>query len=114
MSDQKEVALTNGGSPIGAYLAKHGVGASGTFIKFAKDGVFRKQLDDAKIPEGTEAVLIYDQIRVGQIKFQGKGNPPIRHMGPVFAGFVAPDRETPGKSEKHCATPTHQACRRSI
>ena len=38
---KKEVALTNGSSPIGAYLAKHGVGASGTFIKFAKDGVFR-------------------------------------------------------------------------
>jgi hypothetical protein len=96
MSDQKEVALTNGSSPIGAYLAKHGVGASGTFIKFAKDGVFRKQIDDSKIPEGTEAVLIYDQIRVGQIKFLGKGNPPIRHMGPVFAGFVPPDRETLG------------------
>jgi hypothetical protein len=93
---KKELALTNGSSPIGAYLAKHGVGASGTFIKFAKDGVFRKQLDDAKIPEGTEAVLIYDQIRVGQIKFQGKGNPPIRHMGPVFSGFVPPDRETLG------------------
>jgi hypothetical protein len=49
---KKELALTNGSSPIGAYLAKHGVGASGTFIKFAKDGVFRKQLDDARIPEG--------------------------------------------------------------
>jgi len=93
---KKELTLTNGSSPIGAYLAKHGVGASGTFIKFAKDGVFRKQLDDAKISEGTEAVLIYDQIRVGQIKFQGKGNPPIRHMGPVFAGFVPPDRDTLG------------------
>ena len=57
---------------------------------------FASRLDDAKIPEGTEAVLIYDQIRVGQIKFQGKGNPPIRHMGPVFAGFVPPDRETLG------------------
>ena len=96
MSDQKEVALTNGGSPIGAYLAKHGVGASGTFIKFAQDGVFRKQIDDAKIPEGTEAVLIYDQVRVGWIKFLGKGNQPIRHTGPVFAGFVPPDRETLG------------------
>jgi hypothetical protein len=97
MSDKKEVALTNGSSPIGAYLAKHGVGASGTFIKFdGKGGAFCKQIDDEKIPEGTEAVLIYDQIRVGWIKFQGKGNPPIRHMGPVFAGFVAPERDTLG------------------
>jgi hypothetical protein len=96
MSDQREVARTNGSSPIGAYLAKHGVGASGTFIKFAKDGVFRKQIDDDKIPEGTEAVLIYDQIRVGWIKFLGKGNQPTRHMGPVFAGFAPPDRETLG------------------
>ena len=96
MSDQNELTLTNGSSPIGAYLAKHGVGASGTFIKFGKGGYFCKQLDDVPIPEKTEAVLIYDQIRVGWIKFKGKGNPPIRHMGPVFSGFVAPDREMLG------------------
>jgi hypothetical protein len=90
------LSVSSNVSPVGAYLAKHGVGAAGTFVKFAKDGVYRKQIDDAEIPKGTEAVLIYDQIRVGWIRFLGKGNQPIRKMGPVFDGFVPPDRETLG------------------
>jgi hypothetical protein len=97
VSASKAALTTNGGSsPVGNYLTKHGIGANGTFIKFAKDGVFRKQMDDAEIPKGTTAVLIYDQIRVGWIKFMGKGNQPTRHMGPVFEGFVPPDRESLG------------------
>src|SRR5262249_23585607 len=47
----------NGGSPVGAYLAQHAVGTSGTFIKFAKDGVYRKQADDVQIPTGTEVAV---------------------------------------------------------
>ena len=44
MPAAKSSALAvNGGSPVGAYLAEHGVGAGGVFIKFAKDGVYRKQ-----------------------------------------------------------------------
>jgi hypothetical protein len=93
-------ALMNGSSPVGSYLAKHGVGASGTFIKFAKDGVYRKQIDDTEIPKGTEAVLIYDQVRVGWIKFMGKGNPPLRQMGPVFEGYVPPDRDSLGDTDE--------------
>jgi hypothetical protein len=94
----KAAALADA-SPVGAYLAKHGVGASGTFIKFGKDGSYRKQLDDVLIPTGTEAVLIYDQIRVGWIKFLGKGNQPIRKMGVAFDGFVPPDRESLGDTD---------------
>src|SRR5262249_6693620 len=32
----------NGGSPVGAYLAQHGVGTGGTFIKFGKAGHLRE------------------------------------------------------------------------
>ena len=80
----------NGSSPIGAYLAQHGVGTGGVFIKFAKDGVYRKQADDAQIPTGTEVAVVYDEIRVGWIKFLEKGQQPERKMGPVFSGFVPP------------------------
>jgi hypothetical protein len=59
----------NGSSPVGAYLAQHSVGTGGVFIKFAKDGLYRKQSDDAQIPTGTEAAVVYDEIRVGWIKF---------------------------------------------
>ena len=91
-----KAALANGGSPVSAYLAAHGVGMSGTFFKFAKDGKFRKTGDDEEIPEGTQFVAIYDQIQGGWIKFMGKGNPPERKQGNLFEGFVPPARETLG------------------
>jgi hypothetical protein len=91
-----KAALANGGSPVSAYLAAHGVGMSGTFFKFAKDGKFRKASDDEEIPEGTQFVVIYDQIQGGWIKFSGKGNPPERKQGNLFEGFVPPNRESLG------------------
>jgi hypothetical protein len=66
----------NGSSPVGSYLAQHGVGTGGVFIKFAKDGVYRKQSDDAQIPTGTEVAVVYEEIRVGWIKFLEKGQQP--------------------------------------
>src|SRR5262245_19496941 len=84
--------VMNGSSPVGAYLAQHAVGTSGTFIKFAKDGVYRKQADDVQIPAGTEVAVVYEEIRVGWIKFGEKGQQPERKMGPVFDGFVPPSR----------------------
>jgi hypothetical protein len=95
-------ALANGGSgsPVSAYLAVHGVGMSGTFFKFAKDGKFRKTSDDEEIPEGTQFVVIYDQIQGGWIKFMGKGTPPVRKQGNLFEGFVPPDRKTLGDTDE--------------
>jgi len=95
-----KTALANGGSPVSAYLAAHGVGMSGTFFKFAKDGKFRKTSDEEEIPEGTQFVVIYDQIQGGWIKFMGKGNPPERKQGNIFEGFVPPDRETLGDMDQ--------------
>jgi hypothetical protein len=92
----KTTALTNAASPVSAYLAAHGVGMSGTFFKFAKDGKFRKTADDEEIPEGTQFVVIYDQIQGGWIKFLGKGISPERKMGNLFEGFNPPARETLG------------------
>jgi RecA-family ATPase len=86
----------NGSSSVGSYLAQHGVGTGGVFIKFAKDGVYRKQADDAQIPTGTEVAIVYDEIRVGWIKFLEKGQQPERKMGPVFSGFVPSGREELG------------------
>ena len=96
-----KAALANGGSPVSAYLAAHGVGMSGTFFKFAKDGRFRKSTDDEEVPEGTQFVVIYDQIQGGWIKFMGKGNPPERKQGNIFDGFVPPNRESLGDLDQN-------------
>jgi len=95
-----KAALTNGSSPVSAYLAAHGVGMNGTYFKFGKDGKFVKASDDEEIPEETELVVIYDQIQGGWVKFMGKGNPPERKQGPLFAGFVPPPREELGDTDQ--------------
>jgi hypothetical protein len=96
----KTALATNGGSPAAAYLATHGVGMTGIFFKFAKDGVFRKPNDDEEIKEGTAFRVIYDQIQTGWIKFMGKGNPPERRMGAVFDGHNPPKREELGEMDQ--------------
>jgi hypothetical protein len=87
-------------SPVSAYLAAHGVGMNGTYFKFSKDGKFVKSSDDEEIPEGTEFVVIYDQAQGGWVKFMGRGNPPVRKQGPLFAGFVPPSREELGDTNE--------------
>src|SRR5262245_19438004 len=79
-----EIAKLSGGSLVAAYLDAHGVGMSGTFFKFAKDGKFKQTSNDEEIPEGTQFVVIYDQTQGGWIKFNGKGEPPERKQGPLF------------------------------
>jgi hypothetical protein len=96
----KSMALTNGGaSPISAYLAAHGVGMTGTFFKFGKDG-FVTTSDETAIPEGTQFTVIYDQVVGGWIKFMGKGNPPIRKQGQLFEGFVPVPRSELGDNDR--------------
>jgi hypothetical protein len=94
-----KVGALAGNSPVSAYLSQHAVSTPGTFIKFAKDGVYRKQKDDAAIPTGTEAVVVYDQIRFGWIRFNGRGQQPERKMGVVFTGYVPEARESLGDNE---------------
>ena len=92
----KAPAVTNGASPISAYLAEYGVGMSGTILKFSKDGQYVRTIDDEAVPEGTELVCVYDQVQGGWIKFNGKGEQPDRRMGPIFDGFMPPKREELG------------------
>jgi hypothetical protein len=96
----KAALATNGASPAAAYLATHGVGMTGSFFKFAKDGVFRQTSDDKEIAEGTTFRVIYDQIQTGWIKFMGKGNSPERRMGAIFEGHNPPKREELGEMDQ--------------
>jgi hypothetical protein len=82
------------------FMLEHAGGGGATFFKFAKDGKYRKTSDDEEIPVGTEFVAAYDAIQGGRIRFNGKGNPPTRHMGPLFGGFVPPKREDLGDTDE--------------
>src|SRR5262249_29621632 len=86
----------NGGSPVGTYLAQHGVGIGGVFIKFSKDGGYCKQAEDAQNPTGTGDAVVYDEVRGGGRKVVEKGQQRERKMGPVFSGFVPARREELG------------------
>jgi hypothetical protein len=97
----KEALPTSGnGSHVTTYLDEHAGGGAGTLFKFAKDQRFRKVADDEEVPLGKEFIVIYDQIQVGWIKFAGKGEPPERRMGPLFAGFLPCPREALGDTDQ--------------
>jgi hypothetical protein len=59
-----------------------------------------KSIDDAEISEGSEYVVIYDQVQAGWVKFTGKGQAPERKQGAIFDGFVPPARDTLGDDDK--------------
>jgi hypothetical protein len=88
------------GDNVQAYLNEHAGGMAGAFVKFAKDGRFRKTSDDEEIPEGRQFAVIYDLIQVGWVRFNGKGVPPDRRMGPLFEGFVPCQRDELGDNDE--------------
>jgi hypothetical protein len=96
----KSTALaTSDVSAVGQYLNEYS-SLTGQIFKFAKDGRFRKTSDDEEIAEGTELVVVYDQIQVGWIRFNGKGVPPERRMGAVFSGYMPPPRDSLGDMDQ--------------
>jgi hypothetical protein len=88
------------GGGLDGYLSEFGVGPTGAIVKFGKDGSFKKTLDDSLVPDGTEGVAIVDQTQAGWIRFNGKGQPPDRRMGPIAQGFVPPKREELGDTDE--------------
>jgi hypothetical protein len=73
----------------------------GKFVKFdAKRRGYVITSDDTVIPLGTQVAVIYDQIQVGWMKFNGRGQPPERKMGALFAGFVPASRSDLGDEDQ--------------
>jgi len=50
--------------------------------------------------DGHKVCLHLDQTQHGLIKFHEKGEPPTRHMGPMFGGYVPPARTDLGDTDK--------------
>jgi hypothetical protein len=72
----------------------------GRMVKFSKDGEFVAADDNEAIGDDVDFVALCDQTLVGYIKFNGEGEPPDRHMGLLYDGFVMPPRQTLGDDDQ--------------
>jgi hypothetical protein len=73
---------------------------AGRLIKFTKEGVFATADDGEQVSQDDDFIALVDETLVGWIKFNGEGNPPDRHMGLLYDGFVMPPRETLGDTDE--------------
>jgi len=76
---------------VNAFLEQHG-GPVGEFIKFSKDAKFERISDGEEIKVGTKLICVFPETQHGWVKFNGAGQPPTRHMGGMFNGYVPPSR----------------------
>src|SRR5262245_13875889 len=68
-------------------------GVVGRLIKFSKEGKFVFHDDGEAIDERDDFVVLADQTLVSWVKFNGEGEPPTRHGGLLYQGFVLPSRD---------------------
>ena len=82
---------------VDAFLNTHG-GPAGEFIRFTKEAKFAR-LDGEEVPVGTKLIVVFPETQHGWIKFNGPGQPPTRHMGGMFSGYVPPPRSELGDND---------------
>jgi hypothetical protein len=83
---------------VNAFLQAHG-GPVGEFIKFSKEAKFERISDGEEIPVGTKLICVFPETQHGWVKFNGAGQSPTRHMGPMFGGYVPPPRTELGDDD---------------
>jgi hypothetical protein len=84
---------------VDAFVSAHG-GPAGEFLRFSKEATFKCASDGTTLPEGTRLACVYDQTQHGLIRFNGPGQPPTRHMGGMFDGYVPPPRSELGDDDQ--------------
>ena len=91
-------AVPDGRSSVQTYLDEIAPAAIvGRMVKFdTKGGRYFTPDDDEAISEDTLFAALCDQTLIGWIKFCGEGQPPDRHMGLLYDGFIMPPRDTLG------------------
>jgi hypothetical protein len=95
------VAVPDNRTPLDRYLDQVAPASIvGRMVKFSKDGKFVTHDDGEAIGEDVDFVALADQTLIGMIKFNGEGEPPTRHMGLLFDGFVMPPRNTLGDDDQ--------------
>jgi hypothetical protein len=68
----------------------------GRLVKFTKDGQFATSDDGTVIGDDVDFIALVDQTLIGWVKFGEEGEPPERHMGLLYEGFVMPPRDSLG------------------
>ena len=72
----------------------------GRMIKFSKEGKYVTSDDGTTIADSAVFIALVDQMLAGRVKFNGPGEPPTRHMGLPFEGYVPPPREILGDTDR--------------
>jgi hypothetical protein len=84
---------------VAAYLDEVAPSSSivGRGIKFdPKAGTFLTTDDGSVVKDDVDFAVLADQTLGGKLRFNGKGNPPTRHMGLIYSGYRPPSRESLG------------------
>lgn len=72
----------------------------GRMVKFSKEGVFTTTDDGKAMDDALPFIALCDQTLIGYLKFNGEGEPPDRHMGLLYDGYIMPPRESLGNTDQ--------------
>jgi hypothetical protein len=56
-------------------------------------GIFFTADDEEPVPDGSEFIALCDQTQGGRVKFNGAGEKPDYHLGPIYDGYRPPERK---------------------
>ena len=88
-------------SHVSQYLDTVAPASTGRLIKFvAKSGEFVLPDTEQTIDCNEHFVAMCDKTLIGCTKFPSDGEPPERHVGLLYAGFIMPPRETLGDLDR--------------
>jgi hypothetical protein len=94
-------AVPDNRSPLDRYLDDIApTSIVGRLVGFdGKDKQFIYRDDGTPITDDVDFIVMDDQVQVSWVKFQGKGEPPVRVGGLLSEGFVLPERDTLGDDD---------------
>src|SRR5262249_32294710 len=73
---------------------------AGQLVKFSKEGKFIISETEEEIGPDEDFVALCDETLIGWIKFSDDDQPPERHQGLLYNGFVMPKRDTLGDNDR--------------
>src|SRR5262245_58403420 len=73
---------------------------AGQMAKFSKDGKFIISETEQEVSLDQEFIALCDEVLIGYVKFNGEGEPPDRHQGLLYSGYVMPSRDSLGDMDQ--------------
>jgi hypothetical protein len=73
---------------------------AGRLCKLSKDGAYKYTDTGEDVDVTAEYIALVPETFAGWIKFSADGEPPQRHMGLIYDGFVIPSRSSLGDMDK--------------